>query len=233
MEDVGQYGRTVLFVSHSMQAITRLCPRAILLEDGYLKTDGLSSQVVSSYLSSGTGTTASKEWPDSARAPGGDVARLRAVRVRTEEGRISDSFDIRRPIAVEMEFEVIDGGQVLLPHFHFFNSEGLHVFLSHDQDPDWRRKPRPTGIYCSTAWIPGNMLSEGMLYVTACMITLMPTLFQFKAPDAVSFNIVDAQEGDSARGDWTRHMAGAFRPLLKWETNFLASDEVDRISHSI
>lgn len=230
MEDVGQFGRTVLFVSHSMSAITRLCPRAILLDDGYLKKEGSSSEVVSSYLASGTGTTASAEWSDPARAPGADVARLRAVRTRTEDGRISNSFDIRRPIAVEMEYEVIDDGHVLLPHFHFFNSEGLHVFSSFDQDPDWRRKPRPKGIYCSTAWIPKNLLSEGMLYVTASMITLMPTLFQFKAPDAISFNVVDTQEGDSARGDWTKPMPGAFRPLLKWQTAYQAPDSNRRIA---
>ena len=231
MEDVGQYGRTVLFVSHSMPAITRLCPRTILLDDGCLISDGPSSEVVSSYLSVGKGTSALKEWPDLKKAPTGDVARLRAVRVRNEDGHISDSFDIRRPVTVEMEYEVLDGGYILMPHFHFFDSEGLHVFSSLDQDPAWRRKPRPKGNYCSIAKIPGNLLSEGMLYVTAGMVTLMPTLFQFKAPDAVSFNVVDAQEGDSARGDWTKHMAGAFRPLLKWQTDYHPFDSNRQVVH--
>ena len=36
MEDVGQQGRTVLFVSHNMQMITRLCSRAIILENGQI-----------------------------------------------------------------------------------------------------------------------------------------------------------------------------------------------------
>ena len=34
MQDVGQHGRTVLFVSHNMPAITRLCQRAVLFEEG-------------------------------------------------------------------------------------------------------------------------------------------------------------------------------------------------------
>ena len=34
MEDLGDTGRTVLFVSHNMQAIAQLCDRAILLEGG-------------------------------------------------------------------------------------------------------------------------------------------------------------------------------------------------------
>src|SRR6266849_2881953 len=70
MQDVGQQGRTVLFVSHNMSAITRLCERAILVEEGRILHDGPSSEVVAAYLASGLGTTAAREWPDSANAPG-------------------------------------------------------------------------------------------------------------------------------------------------------------------
>ena len=52
MQDVGQQGRTVLFVSHNMPAITRLCQRAILLDGGRVLQDGPSHQVVSAYLNS-------------------------------------------------------------------------------------------------------------------------------------------------------------------------------------
>src|SRR5207249_5524423 len=52
MQAVGDSGRTVLFVSHDMSAITRLCPRAILLDDGRVLRDGPSHDVVSAYLTS-------------------------------------------------------------------------------------------------------------------------------------------------------------------------------------
>ena len=81
MQDVGQRGRTVLFVSHSMPAITRLCGRAILLEDGTVVADGVSHDVVARYLNSGLGTSATREWLDPRKAPGTDVVRLCAVRV--------------------------------------------------------------------------------------------------------------------------------------------------------
>ena len=97
MQDVGQQGRTVLFVSHNMPAITRLCERAILLDGGRVLQDGPSHRVVSTYLNSEVGTMAVREWPDPATAPGGEVARLRSVRVRTEDGQITDVVDIRRP----------------------------------------------------------------------------------------------------------------------------------------
>ena len=220
MQDVGQQGRTVLFVSHNMPAITRLCERAILLDEGKVLEDGPSHKVVSAYLSSGLGTTAVREWPDPAKAPSGDVARLRAVRVRKENGQIADAVDIRRPVAIEMEYEVLKSGYVLLPYYDFFNEEGVQVFTAVDQDPAWRKRPRPTGRYVSKAWIPGNLLSEGMLIANAVVITLNPNTLQFYEHDAVAFQVIDSLDGDSARGDWAGKMVGAVRPLLKWSTHF-------------
>ena len=50
MQDAAQSGRTVLFVSHQMQIVTRLCSRALLLKNGKVEAEGPSSQVVDSYL---------------------------------------------------------------------------------------------------------------------------------------------------------------------------------------
>src|SRR3990170_4750889 len=52
MEDVGRQGRTVLFVSHNMSAVTRLCERAMLLEEGRIVADGPAGRVVTGYLTS-------------------------------------------------------------------------------------------------------------------------------------------------------------------------------------
>ena len=49
MHDVSQAGRTVIFISHSMEAISRLCPRAIWLHEGQLIVDGPSDAVIAQY----------------------------------------------------------------------------------------------------------------------------------------------------------------------------------------
>src|SRR5919205_1058095 len=107
MQDVGKQGRTVLFVSHNMPAVTRLCPRTVLLEKGQVLRDDLSHKVVSAYLAAGLGTATAREWPDRKEAPGNDVARLRAVRVRGGDGELIDAADIRRPVGIEIEFDVL------------------------------------------------------------------------------------------------------------------------------
>jgi len=220
MQDVGKQGRTVFFVSHNMSAIARLCERTILLDQGKVLADGPSGQVVSAYLSSGFGTTVTSEWPDPSKAPGGEVARLRALWVRTENGPVTDVVDIQYAIDIEMEYEVLKPGYQLLPFFGFQNEEGLYVFVSHDSDPAWRRRPRPTGRYVSTVRVPGNFLSEGLMFVSAGLVTLYPEILQFHEPKAVSFHVVDSLDGNSARGDYTAAMPGVVRPLLEWSTQF-------------
>lgn len=220
MQDVGKQGRTVLFVSHNMQAIARLCERTILLEDGQVKADGPSNQVVSVYLNTGLGTLAAREWPDPQKAPGGEVARLQRVRVRTEEGQVTDTMDIRRPIALEMEYEILKPGLHLLPYFKLHGEDGQEVFITLDQDQSWRRQTRPAGHYVNTAWIPGNFLAEGIFFVEASVITVNPNIVQFNEREAVAFQVIDSLEGDSARGDWAGSMRGLIRPMLKWETRF-------------
>jgi len=220
MQDVGQEGRTVLFVSHSMRAITRLCSRTILLDEGRIQKDGPSHQAVGAYLQSDLGTTAARQWPDLSEAPGNGVVRLCAVRVRTEDGQTTDAVDIRRPVGIEMEYEVLTPGHVLVPNYHLFNEEGINVFVTADCDPAWRRKPRPVGHYVSTAWIPGNFLSEGTLVVAADIHTHDPIVRHFHERDVIAFQVIDSLDGDSARGDYAGSMPGAVRPLLEWRTQF-------------
>jgi lipopolysaccharide transport system ATP-binding protein len=54
MGDVAKAGRTVLFVSHNMPAVQRLCTRALLLNDGAIELRGDVSQVTNAYLLRGT-----------------------------------------------------------------------------------------------------------------------------------------------------------------------------------
>jgi lipopolysaccharide transport system ATP-binding protein len=221
MEDVGQQGRTVLFVSHNMPAVTRLCQRVVLLSEGSVLQDGPSAQVVGTYLKSGLGTTAAREFPKPSKVGrAAEVAGLWAVRVRSAEGATTEFIDIRKPVLIEMEYEVFRPGYVLMPYFIFDNEEGVTAFRSQDVDPQWRRKPRPAGRYTSTVRVPGNLLAEGTMFVSAGLTTVAPGIRQFFEEDVVAFQVVDSLDGDSARGDIGGNVEGIVRPLLDWTTGF-------------
>lgn len=223
MGEVANTGRTVVYVGHNMAALARLCHRAILLDNGRMIQDGPVHDVIGSHLNSGLGTSAVREWPDPQRAPGAEIARLRAVRVLNENGDAADAVDIRKSFRIEMEYEVLKAGYILLPNMYVWNQEGICVFGAQDIDPEWRGRRRPAGRYISTIWIPGNLLAEGMLFVDANMNTLEPYIFQYVSRSAVAFLVTDTLEGDSARGDWGGHMSGVVRPMLKWTTRCVQS----------
>ncbi|MGH7231318.1 MAG: ABC transporter ATP-binding protein [Nitrospiraceae bacterium] len=220
MDEVSKGGRTVFFVSHSMPAIVRICHRAILLNEGQIMQDGSSHHVASVYLNSGVGTSANREWLDPTKAPGSEIVRLCAVRVKNEDGRMTDILDIREAICLEMEYEVLKAGHLLIPHFSVHNDDGLQLFSAVDGDPAWRGQHRPPGRYVSSGWIPGNFLAEGTVIVGAAANTLNPNVMHFYERDAVAFRVIDSFDGDSSRGEFPGILNGGVRPLLKWNTQY-------------
>jgi lipopolysaccharide transport system ATP-binding protein len=226
MEDMGRQGRTVIFVSHNLAAVTRLCNRAILMDQGRVLQDGPSQKVAGGYMSPSLSTTAAREWPDPITAPGGKVARLRAVRVLQEDGQIAEAVDIRRPVAIEMEYEVLESGHVFMPHYHICNEEKVFLFSAHDLDPRWECRPRPAGHWVSTAWIPGNLLNEGKHFVSFGLMTLEPKITHFYEADAVSFRITESSAEGTARGGYVGTMGGVVRPALQWNNQFTPNGRV-------
>ncbi len=221
MQEVGAQGRTVLFVSHSMPAVTRLCKRALLLNEGKLIAEGPAYTIVRTYLSGSSGSsTGERIWLTPHQMPGGEVARLCAVRLKTEDGRIGNTVAITNPIEIEMEYDVLKPGYSLLPHFQLVNEEGVLVFKAIDIDPEWRKRSRPMGHFVSRALIPGNLLQEGLHFVWVALITLEPMMVQFFEPDVVAFQVTESTVEDSARGDYAGDISGVVRPLLKWTTEF-------------
>jgi len=226
MQEIRQQGRTILFVSHSMPAVTRLCERVILIDKGQVLSDGPAYEVVSTYLSTGWSLTAAQEWHNLSQAPGNEVVRLRKARVRTERGDTAEAIDIRHSVGIEVVYEVLQPGHVLVPNYHFFNQEGLCIFVVQEVGPEWRHRSRPVGQYVSTAWIPGNFLSEGSLIVDVAISSHLPaTVVHAYAREAVAFQVIDSPSGNSARGDFMGSIPGVVRPLVNWTTHFYAEAE--------
>ena len=105
MDSVARAGRTVLFVSHSMESVTRLCSRAILLEDGRIGRDGGANDVVRAYIGrSSGGTTAVYH---RAIAPSGNQeAWIKTVKIVDSKGAPCGSFMAGEPIRFRISFEL-------------------------------------------------------------------------------------------------------------------------------
>ena len=230
LQEVGEGGRTVLFVSHNMQAVARMCQRVILLSDGNVLKDGTPHDVVRVYLQGDSASTAEKVWDSATNAPGGDVSRLRAIRLRDLDGVVTDRVDIRKPIQIEIEYDVIKPGYVLLITFSLWNQEGTNICMALDQDPAWRDRARPPGRYVSTATIPGNFLPDGMLTVSTALTTVEPFRNrEYFIRDVLAFHVVDSTEADSVRGSWSGDLPDIVRPAFDWKTTAPESEETSSI----
>jgi lipopolysaccharide transport system ATP-binding protein len=246
IKELEDNGTTIVFISHDLTAVERLCQRVVLMRHGRIAADGRSRDVIREYHqgavaptgSSALRTPASRQWPADDEAPGNEIARLRSVRVRNPEGQTTSTIDIRRPVGIEDEYDVLDAGHVLIPNYHFVNQDGLHVFSVQDAESEWRRRPRPVGRYVSTAWIPGNFMAAGNFSVDVAVSSHVPLVrVHALVQGPVSFEVVDSFDGDSARGDYMGEYPGVVRPIVQWSTDYrpvisteaLSLDELARV----
>ncbi len=164
MESVAKEGRTVLFVSHNMGAITQLCEWAMWLEDGQVRQTGPSTAVVASYLSSGTEGRAAWISPDT--EPHAEVS-FRAVRLLSGDSQPTAIIDFDSPFQVEIAYEVAEPIRDLSIAYQLVDSQGNLVFESMDTDmPEWKGRTREPGQYLSVCQAYAPLLKPGRYHLS-------------------------------------------------------------------
>jgi lipopolysaccharide transport system ATP-binding protein len=216
MEELGTAGRTVLFVSHQLPAIAQLCDRAIQINGGLIVQDGPPAEVIANYLHETHSAGTEHAWTEEA-APGNDLVRIMSVRVLPHEGMPPGIMDVRHPIGIETVFRVLRQGKPVFPKIKVLDRESTIAFNAMDTDSRWH-EPTPPGEYVATAWIPGNLLNEGSVSaeVAICSIDFPKLEHHASIYEAVSFEVLDPGEGDTARGAFSGQWRGVVRPLLEW-----------------
>jgi lipopolysaccharide transport system ATP-binding protein len=197
-----------------------MCGRVFLLVGGKIIRCGTPSEVLPEYLSTAHRVSAERTWHDSAAVPGNDIVRLHKVRVHEKNGITVETHDIRSPVGVETEYDVLLPGHVLIPSYHFFNEDGFLLFVVQDVFSEWRHILRRAGRYRITAWLPGNFLAEGRVTVDIAVSSHVPSRqIHFMKRHAVGFQVIDNHDGDSARGDFKGMLPGVVRPVVQWSTS--------------
>jgi lipopolysaccharide transport system ATP-binding protein len=114
MGDVTAEGRTVVFVSHNLDAIQRLCRRAVLLESGRVADTGRSDDVVRGYLTRQHRRPSPAEWMDvtGLRRRGSGGARFSAVRFTTGEPALDGHPYPLGPLELQLEIDAAQARSV-------------------------------------------------------------------------------------------------------------------------
>ena len=89
MQDVSQGGgRTVLFVSHNMAAVKKLCKHGVVLENGMIKFIGDVKDAVDSYIAGSSNISSNVYFEDLSTAPGNENIRIRSFKVSPVKGTV-------------------------------------------------------------------------------------------------------------------------------------------------
>ncbi len=110
MQSISQdEGRTVLFVSHSMDTIQRLCSQCLFLEEGQIANYGKISDVIPHYLSSSFATVQPNQWFDVSNLPrlGTGEVRFKAIRFSSENEQVSFQIYSDGKVGFELIMEAL------------------------------------------------------------------------------------------------------------------------------
>ena len=211
-------GRTVLFVSHNMQSIERLCTRTIILENGSIAFSGETSKAINTYLADHSQLLPQKTWVPE-KAPGNEHARLLGARVLDFNHNLSAKHEITQNIFVEIPYEPLQIHFSPVATMQIQNDKGDIVFISDERsNSDWEstHKRQGIGVYKSICRIPGNLLAEGRYTILVAINTYYPEMIHACVDDAISFVVEDTLTGNSVRKDYSGKWPGVVRPMLKW-----------------
>ncbi len=217
MEEVAEGGRTVLFVSHNMSAISSLCETAILLEKGIVKERGPTGKIIDAYLNSGQEATGQIIFSEN--HPGDEEAILLAARILNRDCRPITEALIDEDIFIEMEYELLKNGMRIYANFHIYDSYGQLVFITTDSKLDYKSELKhKAGVYISRCKISANTLNSNTYYIMFALTDVYPLRVHFAQKDLLFITINDPIEGILSRPEgYSGPLPGSVRPLLEWE----------------
>ena len=207
MKDVSRdKGRTIIFVSHNMQAVNNLCQKAIWLKNGKIEANGNTQTVVNEYLSAHQQRMWKQEWSLD-DAPGNEFIKILSVELLPNFIEASDVIDTRSALTVRFRFSHSVTAKL---------AASLCLFtLSEECIFDMVTKPSfyDKGIITGQCTIPGNFLNDGSYYFSIGFLneSLNPL---FSLPECLHFDVEDYREDTSYFGKWKGYVRPSFPFVL-------------------
>lgn len=219
MEDVSKNGRTILFVSHSMNAIQSLCKKGVYIDKG--KADPMDdiSKVVNKYLHGPGSENNGEEYfnPDKTKFE----ACLLETRIVDFTGQTTTVHETCNEIFIEIVWENIAGIPVN-PNIELHNYFGIELFSSFDTTDDWFGKNKSgKGIYKSRMKLPANFLKAGDYFLRIGLYCSAPEKVLDIKKNILTFTVVDPMdERCIARGNYRTSFENfVLLPALEWKSS--------------
>ncbi|HPD75525.1 MAG TPA: ABC transporter ATP-binding protein [Methanoregulaceae archaeon] len=218
MKDVATAGRTILFVSHNMNAIEQLCSSCILIENGRIRKSGTDvGAVIKSYLFPDESSVQSSFWENSRREFDNDWFRPEKFFLADASGKsISNPVSNNRDIWVRIEGVLKTVDPALEIGYSIVNEDGITLYWSYFNDHEESTWPvfSPGDIVLGSK-IPARFLNEG-LYTLELRSSLRRRMW-ITEPGKRSPSINLLINGGLSDGPyWTEKREGIIAPLMEW-----------------
>lgn len=212
MHEVANEGRTVLFVSHNMGVLRRLCTRGIVLRKGRCIYDGDVGAAISHSLDDDSCQSA--EWIGPANILEKPVGFTR-ISASTLDNRTAYSISPEHPWLINFEYEVTQACSVQIA-FRLNAEDGTTIFTSAEGDAKSSIfEKRQPGRFRSAVTIPRDLLAPGKYSILAAA----------NQPGAESYDLLErpiefeiSMAGSLKQND---NRWGLICPRLPWETTAL------------
>jgi lipopolysaccharide transport system ATP-binding protein len=214
MQDASrEQGRTVLFVSHNMSAVSSLCTIGVVLENGRITYKSSASECIDYYMKNVVKNVTEVNWHNQ-RRPGDDVAQLISARLISKENDDLKNARVNEEFGVEIVFEVLSDETRLFPNIHVFSKKDDYLFVSGSGNNDGMIQNK--GVYCVKIWISNDLLNEGGYSIGIAVSSFSPVIVHFYEKHAIVFDVVE-EDYNKRSNDYINKIPGFFRPQLKWE----------------
>ena len=219
MEDVAEkQSRTVIFVSHQMNAITRLCNRCLVLSSGILSLDSRDTkEAVNEYLCADTKGLPSTWSNDRGDYQGREVIpiQLQIMPEKRSKGEASDTFENNSSLLVTATFSARDIDESMNVGIALYNQSGDLLLWSFTSDCEPRYWPNILeGVNKFKTSIPSYFFNEGTYRIEFLASYHMRKFIisPGEGPE-ISFSI---RGGLSLSPHWIQARPGILAPVWRW-----------------
>lgn len=210
-------GRTIIFVSHNLQAVNNLCTNALWLEKGSVRSIGNTKSVVNEYLSTLHKKSLIKEFSTLNEAPGNDFIRVMYIELIPDLLDPNEVLDIRTPLTVKFRFYNASDNIVISTDLLLFTLAGECIFDVPSKPATYKK-----GFIEGECKIPGNFLNDGSYSFTLHFAKdTSSELFSYE--ECLMFDIADYRENINWYDKWWGHVRPDFPLLLTPTGNDLKS----------
>jgi len=214
MGEVSKSGRTILFVSHNMNAIRQLCTSAIVLEEGRVVFSGSPSQSITYYTQEFQKNIFEREFIKNQT----HNTSAAVLKVSIKTNRTTKEIRTDQDIVFSIDYDRAAGASTVGFTLVLKDQDENVVFSSiNNRERDWYGKEKPPGLYRTSCTIPANLLNDGWYSISLIM-------FGRNFSDVVQVGELltfEVQDNPALRGDFLGKFGGVIRPDLTWRTEQL------------